>query len=328
MLIRSTEDIKKFFPVTEGFDFEDFLPHLNSALEKYIYPFLSQAQYDDLDAAFKSDPQILNPRQEALLPYVQRMLVNAGMFKYAFLGDKIIGKNGISVNETESVKMAAQWRIEDLKEYALNEYDDATESLLEYLEKNKTYYELWTSSQAYTLFRECFINSSEEFSDLFRLGNKRRTFLALKGLMKQVEIDSIMSVTGKDLFDEIKSQIYSNTVSANNSALLLMIMPCVASLTGARACGELAFAIEDGGLTVMSTSSSLTQKVKSAPTENVLSFKMKSAMEYGERYQEKLRKYLFANHGTYPLYEADTSVYIVSPTTDINTAGSGVYGMM
>src|SRR5688500_17238176 len=104
MIFKTTADIKKYFPVTSGFSFDDMLPFLNSSVENFVHPFLSKAQYLDLDAGYNG---IISPAQTELLPYAQSALAYISMYKYSFIADKEISQTGISVNEQEDKKMLA-----------------------------------------------------------------------------------------------------------------------------------------------------------------------------------------------------------------------------
>lgn len=323
MIFKTTDDLKKYFSLTSGFTFDSFKPFLSSSLEENIYPWISKTQYTDLDTAYIGNT--MTSDQQNLLVYAQRTLAHMAMFKYSFLADKTIGVNGVNVNTDDDNKMIAQWRMEDLREYCLTEYDASVEQLLKFLETNKATYTLWAASTSYTVYKESFINNVDEFHSYFKIGNSRRTFLALKGIMKRVEDFKIKTITGTNLFNQIKTQINTATISSNNQNLLNLIKPAVALLSGARGCNELLFKISSDGLVVDTTSASLTQKVKTNPQAQLITARMYQAIDDGNNYLEQLKNYLFDNHATYPLYEADTKVYVVAPTTNVNTLNSSTY---
>ena len=167
MIFKTTDDLKKYFSLTSGFTFENFKPFLASSLEDGLHQWLSKTQYTNLDTAYVGNT--LTTDQQNLLPYAQRSLVHLAMYKYSFLADKTIGVNGINVNTDDDNKMIAQWRMEDLREYCLSEYDIALEQMLKFLETNKSIYIYWASSTSYTIYKECFINTNEAFNSHFKI---------------------------------------------------------------------------------------------------------------------------------------------------------------
>lgn len=323
MIFKSTADLREFFNTTTEFNFSDFLPFLESSLEDNLYPWLSKTQYDDLNAAYNS--YSLTPAQENILPYAQRALAFTAMYKYSFFGDKTIGVSGINVNTNDEGKMLAQWRMEDLRSFCLDESGAAIERLLKYLETNKTTYTLWADSSSYTVYKESFINNVDTFNTHFKIGSSRKTFLSIKGIMKRTELFKIRPILGTALFDQIKSQIISGSISSNNQNLLEYIIPAVALLTGAEACLELPFTISEDGLVINSTSSSMTQNVKSSPQANIIEARMKMAEANGKAFLSILSTYLYDNHSTYPLYESDSKAYVTNPITDVNTSDSSTF---
>jgi hypothetical protein len=325
MILKTTPELKKYINISTGFSFAEFKACLDSSLETHIYPWLSKAQYTTLNTQYNSTT--INASSAALLPYVQRALAWIALWKYSFMGDKTIGTLGINVNTNEESKMLAQWRMEDLRDHSMSEYDSAIEQMLIFLEENKATYTDWASSSSFTIYKECFINNVATFNDYFLIANSRRTFLAAKGIMKRIEDFMVKSITGDNLFAQIKTQIASGTTSAANLKLLTYIQPAVALLTGAKACIQFPFTVTDSGLVIKSTSSSLSSTVKSTPADNLIEARIKAAEQDGMNYLKQLKDYLYNNHATYPLYEADTTVYVTSPTTDVNTAASSLFMM-
>lgn len=315
MIVQSTADIKKFYPVTEDFSYDDLLPFMNSSLERYIYPYLSKAMYNVLNVV---DLTTLSTANKNLLPYVQRAITMIALHKYAAVGDKLVGKNGISTNETEMGKMAAQWRLNNMAQFCLDEYDEAIEHMLIFLEENKASYSTWATSSAFTQYKEGFITTTDDFDMYFKIGRSRRTFVSFRGFIKQVEDQYIRSVTGSALFDQIKTQIAAGTVSVNNSKLLTLIRPAVAKLTGARALRELPVSITDAGVVIKTQSSSLTTDATEKPDPIMISARIQMAESDAQDYLGRLRKLLYANHADYPLYEADSTVYNGGKAVDIN----------
>jgi hypothetical protein len=321
MIIQDTAHLKSFVPVTNDFKYEDIQPFLNSTLDEYLIPYISSDLYALLDI---SDLTSLSTELKDLLPYAQAPLAWIALYKYSFSADKLIGIGGITTNETDGAKMVAQWRMEDLREYCLKEYDASIDRMLTFLEENSGDYAAWANSSAYTSYKQYFINTTTVFDQHFRIGKSRRTFKAMSGLMQMIEKMFIRPITGDDLFDEIKEQIVDDDLSEENETLLDYIVPAVAKLTGARALLELPVVITDGGAVIRTQSSTLTQNATDQAPPQLISSRIQLADSDGRNFLEQLKQYLYNNHGDYPLYEADSSVYISGTNTNIN-ANNGTF---
>lgn len=322
MIVQSTEHIKQFYPVTNEFSYEDLLPFMQSSLEQYIYPYLSREQYELLD---QTDLTSLSNDLKKLLPYAQRAITMIALYKYVNVGDKLVGKNGISTNETEAGKMAAQWRLNSMSQFCLDEYDEAIEFMLAFLEDNVSDYDAWANSSAFTQYKNGFINTTEIFDKYFKIGRSRRTFVALRGFREQVEEQYILPILGQAQYDDLKEKIADLFVSADYAKLLAFIQPAVAKLTGARALLELPVSVTDSGVVIKSQSSSLTQNATAAPDPILIKARIQSLETDAQDYLTRLKKFLYSNHSLYPLYEGDTTVYSDGSKIQINTPTGGTY---
>jgi len=325
MIFKTTEELKKYLPLSTGFSFSEMEAILNSCLESHIHPWLSKAEYNLLDTSYNSTA--IDTKYKNLLPYAQRALAWAGLYKYAFVGDKTIGTQGINVNSGEERQMIAQWRLTDLKEHCQREYDISIDQLLTFLEDNKSTYTTWSGSASYTVFKECFINTTADFDALFKISNSRKTFLSMRGIMKRIELFKIKPILGSAQFSALKTAISSGNISNDQQALLNFISPAVALLTGAQACYELPVILSDEGVFISSISSSLSSEVKSPAPRDLITARAETAQKDGLLYLEQLRAFLYANHSTYPLYEADPSAYLSNALQDPNYGKSSLYIM-
>ncbi len=315
MLVTTIEQIKKFLPVTASFEMEDIEPFIQAAEDDDLIHYLGDELFASLDKAVTQNE--LDENQEALLNKILRPLINIAYYNYIPFGNVTIGKGHISVATNDGIAIASQWRIDELQNTCLNGYFKGIEQMLIYLEKKKDIFTTWADSEAFTEFAGWFIKTASEFDEHFKINNSRMIFLQMKGIMKAMELDHIRTVTGRDLFDDIKGAIIAGNVSDKLEALLEFIRPCVANFTGAAAIQRLPVRWTANGIQLISTISKAdnSREAKSLIGADLHELRAASLRE-AEKQKKNLADHLYKNHGDYPLYEDDPTVYIKTSLSD------------
>jgi len=318
MLFKTIDDLQKVLPFTANFEFDKLSPFIERAERELLIPFIGQAQYDELNDAYtaETDENDLYPALLKLLKYARQPVAHGGFLLYIPFGNLNIGKSGFSVTETSDTKIASQWRIEDMKSESRASYFSGIESMLTMMETDYTQYPEWVGCNEYCTYKEGFVNTAIAFQEYVDINQSRMLFTKVKPTMKRLEIDAIKSVIGEALFNEIKTQILNRNVSANNSRLMVFISRCICNFTIGESLRMRTVSWTDHGLQLISTSSSLTQVNEASMDLPRLEVIRSEFISIGKKAQQDLRDYLYANASTYPLFEADTTVY--TPTENLN----------
>jgi len=314
MLFKTIDEIKGFLPVNVSSTVENVLPFVNQAELAYIIPVLGQDQYDDLNDEYNAETPNLSDDQEDLLEKIRAPLAN---FAYMLAIPSLqlhISDAGIRIANTDQFKTAFPWQIEDLKNSFMDAGYAGIEVLLAFLEKNKTTYTDWASSTAYTIFKDLFIVSTDEFNKWFNIGYSRRTFVALRPIIQRMQDFKIKPITCSVLYAEIKTAINTGgTLDSKIRALLDFIQPAIAHASIARGISELAIRQTNNGLQVYGGSLIHLANVPQPAPDNHLANIQKQAQENADAYLKGLKKYLDDHVDHYPSY-ADSSCY-TDPTT-------------
>lgn len=320
MLFKTTDDLKKVLPFTANFDFNDIASFIENAEKDEIVPFIGQDQYDELNIAYASadNDDNLFPALKKLLGYVRRPALNAGFLNMIPFRNVNIGKSGFSVTETQSEKIAGQFRIEDLKAQCISEYYKGMESLLLFLESNRTDYPEWTGSDAFSLALGSLINTAVDFNSYVNINNSRMVFIKVKPVMSQKE-SIVAKVTGQALFDQLKDQVKNRNLSPENNRIIGFARLAVATATIAEAILLNTLTWTSYGIQAISSSNSLTQVNESTAPNERLNRMIEVLNKQSQTALSDLSDYLFKNHEDYPLYEADSSVYADPSTSQLNT---------
>lgn len=301
-------EIKKYIgKVSVVLQIADLDSHFSSIEDKFVKDILGDDEFESLCQAFADDA--LEPEQELLLPYCQKIIANLGYLAHLPLGNAYFTAYGIQAAQTKETQVASQWRLRDIKNSFAYDGFNAIEELLEFLWKSpEDTYPDWELSENRERHRSFFIISAKQFNEDFWIDDAYQLYRMFKPAMKKVETYYIKPVLGAALFNEIKQQIKDDNVSEDNEFLLTeFIRPAVADITFFEAAPRLRIDISDFGLSQRRTSDRQTEDVREPLNNDSYKDGVNSSERNGQMIIGDLREYLFANHTEYPLYEASTS---------------------
>jgi hypothetical protein len=299
MLFKTAEEIRKHHYVMFSFDIEAIEPYLRKVEKEFIIPTISRAEYNQLKEEYNSGT--LTPKYEELLNEVRDVLAPLAIHYYIPNAQGKQGQSGIMVVNNEELQSAPKWVIEKMLNSSLKNGLAAIDQLYKFLEENKNTYTDWAESDSYTIFKSCFINSVNEFEKHLKIGGSRRTFLNLKPIMERIEQARFESALSTPLFDEIKEEIYADSLSpANKKLLLKYIQPALVHLTMAEAIFQIPVYLEETG-------ASLHQDVKLMGMEEKKVISQQNTV-MGENSIADLQRYLYQNADNYPAFR-DSDAY-------------------
>lgn len=126
----------------------------------------------------------------------------------------------------------------------------------------------------------------------------------------------IKPMLGEDLFDEILSQIGSNTVSSLNETILdNYVLPALVYYTMTELTPSMKYKYANIGIVTNSDTNA------SAPDLTEIKFLMDQWRVNAEMYAERGTRYLVDNSADYPLYTANTDCYKTKPNGTNYTSG-------
>lgn len=126
----------------------------------------------------------------------------------------------------------------------------------------------------------------------------------------------IENILGSDLFNEICTQIDTDTVSAANQTLLdNYILPCLVNHVLCNLTPVLKYRYMNKGVMIKSSETSSPTDLKE------IGFMMDLWRNQAEEYSERATKFLCDNITTYPLYVANPNYSDIKPNTTNYTSG-------
>jgi len=236
-LFSNTEDIKTIINVVGTFNFDAVSPYLEPAQEQYLAPYLSDDLLDAIITRFNNPGNDTdgeaetNAALDALLPYAQKALANFAFYLAVPKLDVQITGAGFVVTSNTTVSPASDKRVSAFRTAMELDGWNLVESMLKFLEKNKSDYPTWVASTAYTTTFETFINCADDFDKIIRINRSRLEFQKLIPDMINVELLRIEPAISSEFAVVIRNEIKSGTISTRVQAILPNIRRAVAFYT-------------------------------------------------------------------------------------------------
>jgi hypothetical protein len=246
-------------------------------------------------------------------------MINLAMGRYSALGSLDFSDAGIRIAESEFIKSAKQWQVDDLREYFMTKAYSAMDDLLSQLEENKAIFTAWAGNPAaFTINKKFIVSSAATFQEYHNISGSRRTFQALWPAIKEVEAFTIEEAISPELYARVKSEIASGTISAHIAEILPWLQAATAKYSVAKAVDSNLVNLDADGLTIKSYNAGNSQnsRAKKAPDPLQLQRLSFSASSAGQQWLEKVVSHLnkYASQSKYP--EWYTSKLYVAPATD------------
>lgn len=302
-LIRDISDILKWAKVSVNLESEVLIPSANEARDKVI-DILGLQEYQSLVTAYGGETDTTTADQKALLPYVQKSLVNLTLEEYFTTGLSEISNAGAHLSQSKDRKgLPPELRKEQQKRYHDNGYA-ALQQLLQFLHSSPTdKYMLWRASEEKEEYLSLFCNTAKEFSKYYDISNNFYLFLKLRPSIRDVEKNYVIPTLGEELSAEIKAQIQNRNLSPNNKALLQVIHAALAPLTIFHGLPKNSDTFSEVGLLQHASSLNFKPEITQPSIPELISLRLRDAEKMGYKNIQDLRSYLIKKATLYPLFQ-------------------------
>lgn len=300
MLLKTTEEIRQYCTaIGTSTDFTALVPAIRQAEQEYIIPAMSAAQYAVIESAYQAET--IAGKNLQLLQFAQASLCYfVAWFQSTTNG--IILTDGGNMEPTPSNTTPARIAmIEASQEQFFQTANVNLDAMLAFMEANKSDFTQWTASEAYTLSKELFINSTAEYESTgLRINKSRAIFMSIRPFISEVEQFTIRPILGKTLFDGLKARILDGTSTTSDKNLIKQISKALAYLSMLEALPTMNVKVTTNGLQISQSNNSVTQK--SLAKDNAKSQFYEQIHKTGSANLTRLREFLEENAADYPDY--------------------------
>lgn len=214
-LIKSISEFEKYVRTAGALNFETIKSAIPEAQDKYLRDILGDDLLSDIDLWHNLDDEVKPSVEayEAILPYIQRAIARFTLVICSAEIDVHLTDSGIAVISNQNLAPASSDRVKKFNDENERRGWDSIETLLRFLEANKTDYPEWVSSTAYTLAIRNLVNSAEEFDRIININKSRLYFSRVRNLLDDADNLHIKKAISAELFAVIISQLKSGTIT-------------------------------------------------------------------------------------------------------------------
>jgi hypothetical protein len=331
LLVKDLSDFKKHVTVTADFNFEIIKPYITKiqtgdATRIFGSPFITSlaTRYN----ASAPSPA-LTTQELTIIELIGNYISHLALAQALPVLMAQLGASGLFQKEGQNSKPIFQWQKLEYEEAQLEMAYNALESALEYAiaERTHTQFATWKDSTAELAAMEPFVRNAAVYNRTFPINNSRRTFEALKPFATEVEKFDVRYLLGQALFDQLKTELKTLTLSADNATLLPYVQDVVANAATIKGIGRLNVKVTAEGMMVtsyISNGKEMSRNRLPASASEIADLK-NNAMAAANQYKAELMRYLYANIDKYPLWEQSDEYLKLSEESTLNTDDSSTF---
>lgn len=296
---------KEFYPsVNRNMEWCTITPYIQQAEDFEIVPAIGQAFYDILNSEYEASGVINDATKARTFRYLQTALAHFSAYIALMQLNVRVGDAGTNETSSDGVTPIRQWVFNGSRwETAKTAYkylDMALEHMEAQVDAANTDYDTFKTSEAYTVSIELLIPNARVFQKHYNIKTSRRAYTSLRPYIKKAEELSLKPILC-ELYDEIKTQWQSNTLTAANEALILTIQSLLAEYTILQSIPDLNF-VNDGEGWMISENN-----YDSRPAQNNLSQSVQQLLTRAEQnaatYELQLKNLIYSDLDSYPTFK-------------------------
>ncbi|UZR93138.1 DUF6712 family protein [Chondrinema litorale] len=212
MLIKDKEMLQEYLEVNGDLKFDSIKKDLKKADQLLLLDPLfgiGDEFYAELDAI-----ETPEGKEVKLLELLRQSVADYAYSLWARMHAVQNSNSGIAVVRTDRTAPVSDAKLEGIIADKLKSSHQFMELALKYLEKNADDFEAWKNSSAYTIRKELFISSVDEFDRFCYIERSRIIFMKLRHLILQGEDELIKPELGDDLYNVIKAEYQADNLKA------------------------------------------------------------------------------------------------------------------
>lgn len=319
-LFTTVDEITKYVRLDPNIEFTRLTPFIEDAQISFMKPLLG-ALYDQLVTDYTThsgNTANMNSDLATLLPYVQRPLSHHMMFLGVTQLAVSVGNMGVMQERSQDHDPAPKWRNDQLKIDYLKKGDVQAETLLGFLEQeaSTTKYNTWYTDDSANTIGEGLIcrTASVALKHVDIEAALRRIFIKMKKRIRRVESEYIQMLICSEQYEELTTQIKTDSVTSQNQVLIEKLEPIIAKMSLHQTIPMMQMHLSENGLTIYSSDDDTI--MKNAATDKQVDRYLKE-LQYGKHFgYEKdidvLKQFIEDNIDTYPLIK-NSSCYTSKP---------------
>jgi hypothetical protein len=240
MILANNTDLKKYVSIADSFQFEDFQPYIQKAVNSYVPKYVGNLHTILADVATGDNATIKNEARE----HLRSAIANFGMYIYLPLLAVQLDSSGISVNTSENRAPANFGQIKDIRRELLRAGHESMDLLLTVLDANPEVFTDYTENYKQSN-NELLVNNATTFSKYYNIFDSRQTYIALMPTVRKVEDQYLHTFICPELIEALKADVTSNL-----KAVKVALQKAIVAFTVAKISNTGLFIFDERGLRV------------------------------------------------------------------------------
>lgn len=240
MILATNTDLKKYVSIAQSFEFSDFEPYIQKAVNAYTHKYVGNLHFELADAATGVNAEIKNQARE----HLRSAIANFGMYIFLPLLQVQMDSSGISVNTSENRKLPDWWQIKDIRRELLRAGHESMDLLLAHLDANLSVFTDYATNYS-PANNELLVNNATTFSKYYNIFDSRQTFLALMPIIRKVEDQYLQTFLCSELITALKT-----SVTGNVKAVKMAMQKAIVAFTVAKVSQNGLFIFDERGLRI------------------------------------------------------------------------------
>lgn len=262
------EEVRDFIPVSSSFSFKNLKPSLELAENSFMRPLFSDAVYDQIKAYY--DNNIVsqhsgsgsasasglsigahtgtnNSIMEQALRFFQAAEINFAFYKGQAKLSIYISNDGFQrVSAVDGRQSAFHYQANSIGASFKEDAYTAIDLAFKLLEKHPNIFTAFTTSDYYTIVKNCLVSNATEFNKIYSISDSRVVFLNLIPQMTKAQDLDLSDKLGTAFIQYVKANL-SNT-NEYVQEIIRLTKSAVVHLTVARAVSCYGVNFTDKGL--------------------------------------------------------------------------------
>ncbi|TSE02602.1 hypothetical protein FOF46_30735 [Aquimarina algiphila] len=294
-LVNNRLELQEYVNVTWNFDFDKALPFIKRAERKYIIPNIGKEEYTTILNHDGSDSDIAEVKY--LLAEASANLAFHLGFSQLCVHITNYGTKQTELEDTKSIDWATKRDLQrGFTDTGFEAIDEALKAMEYYVDK----FPDWRDSAAYSVFNEHFNKRTDEFQQHFNISSSRKTFIALKPIVRKIEEQYFLPMLGEEAMNLIKTR----TMDPVLSRALDLCQKAEVALTIAKSVDSGAFVMT--GSSAMYIWEQLPWEKTSEYSDERLHKLKDSQQKDGEEYLKKLNALLVKHPDVFPIPQRES----------------------
>jgi len=240
MILANTSDLKKYVSIAQSFEFEDFEPYIQKAVNAYTHKYVGNLHTTLADEETGINATIKNEARE----HLRSAIANFGMYIYLPLLAVQLDSSGISVNTSENRAPANWGQIKDIRRELLRAGHESMDLLLAVLDANLSVFTDYATNYS-QVNNELLVNNAVTFSKYYTIFDSRQTYLALMPIIRKVEDQYLHTFLCPELITALKGNPVDNV-----KAVKVALQKAIVAFTVAKVSTNGLFVFDERGLRI------------------------------------------------------------------------------